>query len=60
MPDASPTEFYFIGAMMVLIVILCVVSVFIFIKTYKKEMREKREREAQKNAGYAPKDTRQE
>jgi len=59
MPE-SRTEFYFIGAMMVLIVILCVASVFIFIKTYKKEMREKQERIAQKQAQNAPKDTGQE
>jgi len=56
MPE-SRTEFYFIGAMMVLIVILCVASVFIFIKTYKKEMREKQERIAQKQAKNASENT---
>ena len=31
--------------MMLLIVVLCVAAVIIFFKTYKKEMREKAERE---------------
>ena len=33
--------------MMFLIVVLCVAAVFIFFKTYKKEMREKALREAE-------------
>ena len=45
MPGASRAEVYFISAMMLLIVILCVAAVIIFFKTYKKEMRDKAERE---------------
>ncbi|MFL6373975.1 MAG: hypothetical protein ACJ73D_04840 [Pyrinomonadaceae bacterium] len=44
MPGASRAEIYFISAMMLLIVGLCVVAVIAFFKTYKKEMREKAER----------------
>ena len=40
----SRAETYFIAAMMFLIIILCVAAVYIFIKTYRKEMREKEER----------------
>jgi heme/copper-type cytochrome/quinol oxidase subunit 2 len=45
MPGASRAEFYFITAMMFLIVVLCVGAVYFFIKTYKKEMKEKAERQ---------------
>jgi hypothetical protein len=41
-------EIYFVAAMMVLILVVCGVAVFAFFKTYKKEMREKAEREAKK------------
>jgi hypothetical protein len=58
MPDSGNSEFYFIGAMMVLIVLLCVVSVYVFFRTYKKEMREK-ERLAQKKSQSASEDTQQ-
>ena len=58
MPNEGNSEFYFIAAMMVLIVILCVVAVYIFFRTYKKEMREKAERLAQKQAN-ASEDPRQ-
>jgi flagellar basal body-associated protein FliL len=44
MPGASRAELYFISAMMFLILVLCVGAVYVFIKTYKKEMREKAER----------------
>ena len=47
MPGASRAEVYFISAMMLLIVVLCVVAVIAFFKTYKKEMRAKAEREQQ-------------
>ena len=40
----SRAETYFIAAMMFLIIVLCVAAVYIFIKTYRKEMREKEER----------------
>ena len=48
MPVATRSEFYFIIAMMFLILVVCAVAIFAFIRTYKKEMREKREREAAK------------
>jgi hypothetical protein len=44
MPGAGRAEFYFIAAMMILIVILSVVACVVFFKTYKKEMREKEDR----------------
>ena len=43
MPLTSRAEAYFIIAMMILILIVCAVSVYVFIKTYKKEMKQKRE-----------------
>ena len=46
MPGASRAEVYFISAMMFLIVVLCIGAVYVFFKTYKKEMREKAERRA--------------
>jgi flagellar basal body-associated protein FliL len=46
MPGAGRAEIYFIAAMMVLIMILSVVAVVIFWKTYRKEMREKEARKA--------------
>jgi flagellar basal body-associated protein FliL len=45
MPGAGRAEVYFISAMMLLIVSLCIAAVIIFFKTYKKEMRAKAERE---------------
>lgn len=51
MPGAGRAEIYFIAAMMVLIVILCIAAVYFFFKTYRKEMREKAAREAEKAAG---------
>lgn len=50
MPGADRAEIYFIAAMMVLILILSIAAVYFFVKTYKKEMRDKREREARKSA----------
>jgi hypothetical protein len=44
MPGAGQAEFYFIAAMMILIMILSVVACIVFFKTYKKEMRQKEER----------------
>lgn len=43
MPNSATAELYFIVAMMVLILIVCVAAVYFFIKTYKKEMRDKEE-----------------
>ncbi len=50
MPGAGRAEVYFIAAMMILIIILSVAAVVIFFKTYKKEMREKEDRLAKKQA----------
>ena len=43
MPGSVTAEVIFITAMMVLILIVCFASVYFFFKTYKKEMKEKRE-----------------
>ena len=37
MPTASLAELYFIGAMMILILIVCAVSVFFFFRQLKRE-----------------------
>lgn len=59
MPVTSRAEFYFIAAMMFLILVLCVASVYIFFKTYKKEMREKEVRNRKKEAAKAETQTAQ-
>ena len=46
MPIASRAEFYFIIAMMFLILVVCVVACVAFYKTYKKEMREREKNKA--------------
>ena len=56
MPGADRAEIYFIAAMMVLILILSFAAVYFFVKTYKKEMRDKRERESRKSAEKVPQD----
>jgi len=48
MPGAGRAEVYFIAAMMILIIILSVAAVYIFFRTYKKEMREKALRDTAK------------
>ncbi len=48
MPGAERAEIYFIGAMMVLILILSFAAVYFFISQYKKEMREKKARDEKK------------
>lgn len=48
MPGNSVAEIYFIAGMFVLILILSGVSMYFFFRTYKKEMKEKREREEKK------------
>jgi len=48
MPGSASAEVYFITAMMILIVVLSVASVYFFFRTYRKEMREKAERIALK------------
>ncbi len=42
------TELYFIGAMLVLILIGSFVAVYFFVKQYRKEMRAREERRARK------------
>ncbi len=44
------SEMYFISAMMILIFIICGAAVYFFAKTYKKEMNDKKNREAKKEA----------
>lgn len=44
MPGTGRAEVYFVAGMMVLILIMSAVAVYFFVKTYKKEMREKDER----------------
>ena len=41
MPGFGRAEFYFISAMMLLILMVCGVAVYAFFKTYRKEMHEK-------------------
>ena len=48
MPNASRAEFYFILAMMILILIICAVTVYFFTITYKKEMKAREIRKAEK------------
>lgn len=48
MPGSGRAEIYFIAAMMILIMILSVAAIYFFIKTYRKEMREKHARIQQK------------
>ena len=51
MPFASTAELYFIAVMMILMIVFSVVSIYIFFRTYNKEMREKaarKEKEKQK------------
>lgn len=48
MPGSDRAEIYFIAAMMVLILILSFTAVYFFMKTYRKEMRERQERAERK------------
>lgn len=50
MPGAADAEIYFIAAMMVLILLISFVAVFLFVRQYKKEMKEKAERMTRKAA----------
>lgn len=44
MPETSSNaELYFIGAMMIFMLVFAGFAIYFFIKTYKKEMREKEE-----------------
>jgi hypothetical protein len=49
MPGAERAEIYFIAAMMLLILILSFAAVYFFVKQYKKEMRDKNERNERKS-----------
>ncbi len=53
MPVTEKSELIFITAMMILIIILCIAAVYIFFRTYKKEMRDKelRKQAQARNAG---------
>lgn len=55
MPGAGTGEFYFITAMMILIMVISAVAVYFFFKTYKKEMSEREVRRLQKEATKAEK-----
>ncbi len=48
MPGTGRSEIYFIAAMMILTVILSITAIYIFFRTYKKEMREKALRNEEK------------
>lgn len=48
MPYAFRAEVYFIAAMMILILVVSGVSVYLFFKTYKKEMSDKKARAEKK------------
>jgi len=54
MPGAERAEIYFISAMMILIIILCVASIYFFFKTYKKEMRDRELRDQKKEENKVP------
>lgn len=53
MPGAGRAELFFIAAMMILIMIFSIVAVYIFFRTYKKEMREKELRRKNKQENKA-------
>ncbi len=44
MPKPTWGEIYFVGGMMALVLVISAVSIYLFVKTYRKEMREKEER----------------
>ena len=48
MPGAERAEIYFIVAMMVLILVLSFAAVFFFVRQYRKEMRERQDRDSRK------------
>lgn len=45
MPGTERSEVIFVAAMMILIMIVSITAVYFFFRTYKKEMREKSERQ---------------
>ena len=50
MPEASLGEIYFIVGMMTLVLVISTVSLYLFVKTYKKEMRERDEERRRRQA----------
>jgi len=50
MPETARAEVYFIAAMMAIILIICAVAVYFFIKTYRKEMGERAAEVARKRS----------
>ncbi|MFM8441494.1 MAG: hypothetical protein ACKN97_09415 [Acidobacteriota bacterium] len=48
MPKPTWGEIYFVGGMMVLVLVISAVSIYLFVKTYRKEMREKEERSSKR------------
>ncbi|MFN2501013.1 MAG: hypothetical protein ABR530_03260 [Pyrinomonadaceae bacterium] len=51
MPGTGTAEIYFIAAMMVLTIILSGAAVYFFVRTYRREMRDKAIRDAAKRDG---------
>lgn len=48
MPGTARAEIYFIAAMMIIILIICALAVYFFVKTYKKEKLEREKERAEK------------
>ena len=48
MPGSERAEVYFIAAMMILILIVSFVTIYFFVKTYRKEMADKTLRQQEK------------
>lgn len=40
MPKPTWGEIYFVGGMMALVLVISAVSIYLFVKTYRKEMKE--------------------
>ena len=59
MPNSATAEVYFIAAMMILILIMSAVSVYIFFRTYKREMIAKQKRIERKREEQARKENAQ-
>ncbi len=57
MPGAERAEIYFIAAMMLLTLILSFAAVYIFVKQYKKEKKEKQIRDKKKESEKSKQET---
>lgn len=53
MPRSSVAEAYFIVAMMIMILVFAFAASYFFVRQYRREMREKRERAAKSESGKA-------